>query len=70
MPVQELQVEVAERGIVLENSVPLVSIPTPGDNSGQVVACMIGGVAEVAPDHHRSVVQQRTTLLLDFIQLG
>ena len=70
MAVEQLKVEVAERSGPVQDRVSLVTIPSTRHDGGEIVMGMVGGIAEVTPDHHRGLVEQRAPLFLDFIQIG
>ena len=57
-------------GGLLENGVPLVTKAATGDDGGQVVAGVIGGVSETAADYHGGVVEQGAVAFPDLIEIG
>ena len=62
--VEQLKVEVAERSGPVQDRVSLVTIPATRHDGGEIVMGMVGGIAEVTPDHHRGLVEQRAPLSL------
>ena len=58
MVTQQVEVEIAEVGGLLQDGVSLVLIAAAGDDGGQVVAGVIGSVSEIAADHHGGVIEK------------
>ena len=54
---------------MVQNLMPLVSIATPGHNDGQVVAYVVGRIAEVTPHDYRRMIKQGSVSLGNLVHV-
>ena len=54
---QQFEVDIAKVGGLPENGVALVTKAASGDDGGQVVAGVVGGISEVAANHDGGVIE-------------
>ena len=67
--VQQFQIEVAKWSRFLEHGMGLVPVAAPSHDHGQVVMGVVGGVAEIAANHHRGVIEQGPAFFLYLVHL-
>ena len=67
--VQQFKEEVAKGCLGLQLCMRLVTIATTGDDGGQVVTSMIGGISKVAAHHHGRMVEQRAATFRNLIKI-
>ena len=66
--VQKLKVEIAQWRRLLQNLVCLMPIAAAGDEGRQVVVGVVGGIAEIAADDDRCVIEEGPALFGDQVQ--
>ena len=68
--VQEFEEEVAKMGGLIEDGMGMVLVAASSDDRWEIVAGVVGGVAEVAADEDGGVVKECAVAFRDLIEVG